>query len=190
MRNKIIGISGKRGSGKSTAARIIHKEAPQYEIRAFADKLKFFLADAFGVSPLMFEDESFKSSVAPPEWQEVDEEGNLTQRTHRWYLANCGTNAMRNVLHNNFWVNALAADLRSDSCSVISDVRFRNEAGWVKSQGGILIRINRDIESVDDMDAHHSETALDNYKGFDYIINNNKELSYLQKEIFSILKLY
>ena len=72
--------------------------------------------------------------------------------------------------------------------SIITDVRFLNEANAIKERGGILIKIERDngTEST-----HISETALDSYDidTFDYTINNNGTLEDLAKKVNAILKI-
>ena len=60
------------------------------------------------------------------------------------------------VLEDDFWV--------------VTDVRFPSEADAIREHGGILIRVNRDTGYVDN---HPSETALDDYMDFDYIITND-----------------
>ena len=67
---------------------------------------------------------------------------------------------------------------------IISDVRFPNEARAVKDRNGILIRLNRNtgLESM-----HESETALDNYDDWDYIIENNDTIEDLIEKVKEIL---
>ncbi len=67
---------------------------------------------------------------------------------------------------------------------IISDVRFPNEAKAVKDKDGILIRLNRNIrlESV-----HESETALDGYNDWDYVIENNGAIEDLIEKVKQIL---
>lgn len=67
---------------------------------------------------------------------------------------------------------------------IITDVRFPNEAKAIKDKGGILIRVNREIPKEEDVNQsllgamsnykeHPSETALDDYQDWDYIIQND-----------------
>lgn len=61
---------------------------------------------------------------------------------------------------------------------VITDVRFPWEVDWVKSVGGLVVRVNapeREAASslTTESRQHISETALDNYTGFDHVINND-----------------
>lgn len=72
----------------------------------------------------------------------------------------------------------------------ILDLRLKNEANRLKKEGFILIRVNRDrdkrfefgLSNEDDI----TETDLDDYEEFDYIVNNNdtkEELYYLIDKI-------
>jgi hypothetical protein len=85
---------------------------------------------------------------------------------------------------------------------IITDVRFPNEAQAIKDKGGILIRVNRiDANEMRDNKIigfkesdgsitpynHPSETALDNYEEFDYIINNNGTIDELIEQVRAIL---
>lgn len=73
---------------------------------------------------------------------------------------------------------------------IITDVRFKNEANAVKERGGITIRINRNTKSCpyENLEEEHiSETALDNYQEFDYIIDNNSTIEELIEKVKEIL---
>ncbi len=126
--------------------------------------------------------------------------------TYRKLLQVIGTDALRNVVHENIWVNALMADyhLRQkppqitekgaifsfDSVYpnwIITDMRFPNEMEAVKAKGGITIRVNRDNGTREiDLNPHPSEIALDNHK-FDYVIDNDGSLSDLVDKVKTIL---
>jgi hypothetical protein len=134
----------------------------------------------------------------------------LIKLTPRLLLQLLGTEGGRRVIHPNIWVNALFADYRKlneilsvDSIVlqgldgqkypdwVITDVRFHNEANRVKEMGGILIRLERNIETSAG-NLHESETALDNYQ-FQYVINNNdttlEELFYKVKNLLYTIQI-
>ena len=94
---------------------------------------------------------------------------------------------------------------------IISDVRFPNEVKAIKNKDGIVIKVQRKLyhwkrkdgshfytttpfvehekglQSIKDV--HDSETALNDFDGYDYIINNNgsiKQLIYKVKKILII----
>lgn len=80
----------------------------------------------------------------------------------------------------------------------ITDVRFPNEAKAIKERGGIIIRVNRDFEQLkrdrgfyipkDSLSPkHESETALDNYDGFNYVIDNDGSIEALKEKVKVIL---
>jgi hypothetical protein len=124
----IIGINGKIGSGKDTVGKIIqylcctpksvedfehmkkfilddtHKSnldlASNYKIKKFAGKLKEVASLLTGVPVALFEDQEFKKTEMPFEWG----------MTYRTFLQKLGTEAMRDGLHVNTWINALYAD--------------------------------------------------------------------------------
>lgn len=134
-----------------------------------------------------------------------------TERTVRWLLQTVGTDAMRDVIHPNIWVNALFADYKSIFIGehegtpehdeyiypnwIITDVRFPNELQAIKDRGGITIRVNRPninklIDSginVQGTNEHPSETALDNAV-FDHVIDNNGTIEELVEKVKEILE--
>ena len=81
-------------------------------------------------------------------------------------LQRLGT-GVRAAIDQEFWVKALF-NTYSDNI-IIADVRFPNEVEAVKERGGIVFRIERPGAGAGN---HISETALDDYHGFDYIIDN------------------
>jgi hypothetical protein len=66
---------------------------------------------------------------------------------------------------------------------IIPDVRFKNELDFIKSQGGIMIRVEGASTSDD---THVSENQLDNEK-FDYTVYNNGTFQELDNQVKSIL---
>ena len=202
----IIGISGKIGSGKDTVGNIIqlvthkhnfsdelilhfltHKteaiDLSQWAIKKFAGKLKEVASMLTGIPTYKFEDQEFKKQTLSAMWDYPIEvapgEIHMAPMTVRELLQKLGTEAMRNGLHSNTWVNALMSEFIPYSSRgsqyeemiskwIITDTRFPNEAQAIKARDGVVIRINRGVDNGN----HPSETALDNY-AFDYIIDNN-----------------
>jgi len=125
----------------------------------------------------------------------------INKLTPRKLLQLLGTEAGRHVIHPNIWVNALFADypkivdmddkgLDVYENWIITDVRFPNEANIIKEKGGIMIRINRpqylNNRLVIGKNEHLSETALDNYDGFDYVIENDGTVQDLIDKVKSL----
>jgi hypothetical protein len=171
-RNNLIGISGKIGSGKDTVGSILQDysddNAEDYQIKKFATKLKEIAALLIGCDVSDFEDREFKEKELGEEWNGL---------TPRKILQLLGTEAGREIIHPNIWVNALFADFE-DSNWIITDVRFPNEAQAIKDRGGIVIRVERPGGESHCGGAHASETALDTYN-FDYVIDNEGNIDEL-----------
>jgi hypothetical protein len=185
----LIGISGRLGSGKDTAGSIIQyltakdrgsecmkriraglsidgHHNSDFVIKKFAGKLKLIGSILAGVSVEDFEDQDFKKLPMGLGWE----------MTYREFLQKLGTEAMRDGLHKEVWVNALFADYKATPNKtveesfqeqfltgvseiyyrlpnwIITDMRFPNEIAAVELRGGITIRVNR----VSDIKVQHS----------------------------------
>lgn len=192
--NSLIGISGKIGSGKDTAAEIIqHLTNPMkldmfpYEVKKFAGKLKTIASILTGIPVEKFEDQEFKKQYLGEDWNyQIDKFNPIQKMTVRELLQKLGTDALRDGLHTNVWVNALLADYNENSNWLVTDTRFPNEAKAIKDLGGVVLRIER---STCQLGTHPSETALDDYT-FDYVIHNNGSKEDLEKELVKFLDWY
>lgn len=73
-----------------------------------------------------------------------------------------------------YWVKRLAKTIAGEQPrhAVISDVRFPNEFNWIKSQGGVVVKVVRPAYAIPS--THLSECALDTFK-FDYTLVNSDE---------------
>lgn len=149
-----------------------------WQIKKFADKLKEIAALLIGAKREDFESEAFKNSYLPEEW---DTSGfhyyNSTwhhRMTVRELLQKLGTEAIRDNIHKNAWVNALFADYVPEEKNyighgdytegempkwIITDVRFPNEAQAIKNRGGIILRMTTAVKGADNFPRRlvHSE---------------------------------
>jgi hypothetical protein len=144
-----------------------------FKIKKFAGKLKQIASLLTGIDVEKFEDQEFKKTLLGSEWGNVkpnplnavpvfeDIQFNHLMSV-REFLQKLGTEAMRERLHTNVWVNALFADYTpthyligafdtklTDGDPVypnwiITDMRFPNEMEAVVEKGGITIRVVRD----------------------------------------------
>ena len=119
----IISITGKIGSGKDTAAEIIKELAPEYgwEIKKFAGKLKTVASILTNIPVEKFEDQEFKKTFLSKEWSYWTPDEEVKDMSVRELLQLLGTEAMRNGLHPNTWVNALWSDYTDKSNWIITD---------------------------------------------------------------------
>lgn len=196
MNKNLIGISAKIGSGKDTFFDIVQKKVVgSYENKKFAFKLKQIASILTGISPEKFEDQEFKKTFLSKEWDKLMYSGDpflkneqievfYQSMTVREFLQRLGTEAMRDGLHKNVWVNALLSDFNKETSKwIVTDMRFKNELSAIKKNGGITVRINRkDCVKID----HPSETELDS-ESFDYVIENNGTLEEFEEKINDFL---
>ena len=134
-------------------------------MKKFAGKLKTIASLLTGIPVEMFEDQEFKKTDLPNEWVYVKPFNPARNMTVRELLQKLGTEAMRDGLHTNVWVNALFADYKSygeTKCYtnttpkdneypnwIITDMRFPNEMEAVKERKGIIIRVVRQYSKED-----------------------------------------
>lgn len=177
----IIGLSGKKRSGKDETCKILSEVVPTIVPRlrvqrvAFGDAVKEE-AYTYVLGPL-----GLASSVEAS----VREE-NRARFRKIWQF--WGTEVRREMCEQpTYWVDALKAKVQKfaedpANVVVVTDVRFVNEVEAVKSLGGIVVRLERDVP-VDETSSHASETALDNYQGWDWTLDNRGSVDELRQRV-------
>lgn len=70
---------------------------------------------------------------------------------------------------------------------IISDIRFIDEYNFIKWLGGKIIKINRNIK-CNEFSNHISETEIDNFKKYDFTIENNFSIGHLRKVVNLIVE--
>lgn len=110
----IVGLLGKKQSGKDTSARLL-VERLGFKRIAFADALKDLTAEILDLDPAFVRSEDFKLFATD-------------LRSGREWLQCVGV-AVRDVLGVDTWVNVVRAKMDADPSTnwVVTDVRFQNE---------------------------------------------------------------
>ena len=185
----IIGISGKAGSGKDTAAKMLEVlyANPDISYEDFANKRYKNFAD---IQIVHFADslkETAQVLFRIGEWETNTQEGKKTTinwigKTVRELLQGIGQ-GLRDAIDPNLWVKILFANTEDWSNSIIADVRYPNEIYAIKKRNGVLIRIDRKGAGAGN---HSSETALDDYKEWDVHIENNGSI----EDLFEAMKIF
>jgi len=205
----IIGLLGLINSGKGTVA---HQLVDSYNFRqdSFASGLKDACSVIFDWPRHLLEGDTKESR----EWREVvdpwwSEKLNMPNFSPRLALQVIGTDALRNNFHQDIWFLTLQNRIRKNPNQhvVISDVRFPNEIDFIRSNGGVLVKINRGPAPVwyetallanrgnslareamtkTYSGAHFSEWAWIGSK-IDYEVNNDGSLEFLQGQVSEIL---
>jgi|SanBayMetagenome_1026888.scaffolds.fasta_scaffold08320_3 adenylate kinase family enzyme len=213
----IIGVVGFIGSGKGTVADILVEKHGFVKL-SFADAVKDATAAIFGWPRALLEGDTLESREfreTKDEWWSKKFEFDFSPRLA---LQLMGTEAGRNVFHQDVWVHALERKAEMYKNVVIADVRFPNEIDWMRSKGGFAVRVqrgpdpiwydtaviaNRKAETheqisrklaaedamVDQYKIHYSEWA---WAGsiMDYHLDNNGNISMLEADISHLLKVF
>jgi energy-coupling factor transporter ATP-binding protein EcfA2 len=177
MSNKkiTIGLTGPAGCGKSTVANNLSNLA-QFEDFAFADPLKAGLAVMLRIPEWCFHDRTVKEEAFYP-WKISPREAAQT----------CGTEWARKYVQPDVWVKRLEIDERFSASArrVVSDVRFDNEADWIRAQGGVVIHIRRG--NLPDVKSHVSEAGV-RFRGGDIEFNNDGDIGDCQNKTIEVLR--
>lgn len=195
----ILGISGKRGAGKDLLATILGYRG--FKNYPFAGALKEKVRQELNLTKeqtdgKLKEEPTKLLRVVPITPINGVETVEASYWTPRQMMIEYGK--FYRQFDNLFWVKKVFASLKAlpdNTLITISDVRFKNEADYIKEQGGYLIRLQRNpklnIYGADLTD--ESETQLDEYQGFDYVVpqehnENPQDLEKVADKLTDILK--
>ena len=180
---QLIGLSGRRGSGKDTVAQLIQQLQPErsWQIRSFGDAIKSVCAALTGEETTPYYAQTGKAELLP-----------AFQRSRGELLQQVGQ-AMR-VWEPLVWVDAFFARLQPAAFTLAPDVRFPNEADPIRARGGLMLRVEGDPlrqrhDGTRD-DNHPSETALDDYPHFAATIYNTGSPDELRQQVQELLRLF
>lgn len=160
----LIGVCGKIGAGKDVIGKYLISHHSFHRF-AFADPIKE-LAMHLG-------------------W-----DGRKNGKGRR-FLQELGQRA-REIAGEDIWVQALNRrmvdhnhDIKTGR-TVITDVRYPNEAGWIQSLGGIILRVERPSLTDGVADLHVSEQGACTIAP-DHVILNDSSISVLHKRINDLI---
>lgn len=178
MKTLLIGFTGKKHSGKTTAKEAIAKH---YKIKsinfkdALIDTMRSKLSrtlSLLGEHYNMTVDELFTNK--PP--------------MMRTLMQEVGTEIYRDIKDDWWvleWYKAISSE--TEECVIVTDdVRFKNEAMILKAKHGVLVRIVREGYEDNVATNHSSETEMDGLE-VDYTVTaSNKEE--LEEKIYQLIK--
>ena len=141
----------------------------------FADSLKSIAINFFGLK----HEQCYGSE------KEKNTPSAIKDFTAREFLQYFGTDVCRS-LKEDVWVDFCINQIQSEqsALALVGDCRFPDEVEAIQKAGGKVIRLTRAPHD----DPHASEVALDNYEGFDAIIDNeDMGVDEQSKELLNIL---
>jgi hypothetical protein len=170
----LIGLAGPAGVGKDTAARYVADEFSLLQY-AFASPIKDAL-EAMGFDRRVYDQDEVKDAPIPD-----------LNVSYRKLAQTLGTEWGR-AMHEEFWLMlgkrrfaAVQAMPKYGAYRgmVVSDVRFSNEANWIR-QAGILIHIVGPARRLiaKDGSSHASEAGICKQQG-DVVVTNTGSLTFL-----------
>lgn len=183
----IIGITGKKRSGKDTSADYIMENYGFEKKLSVADPLKEACRILFG-----FTDEQLYGNlkdVIDPHWE-------CMPRDIFQYL---GTDILRNDIKkiipnigNNFFINLLTKKIEENAETqniIVADLRFQNEIDKIHGLGGIVIKVTRPPKAVPISQTTHESEDNDKLKDIDYAMINDGSKENLYKRIDDVMSL-
>jgi hypothetical protein len=173
---KLIGLAGSARCGKDTVADFLERDHDYYRA-AFADPLKQMLCQLLSMTPDKLnelKDHTLAFLGCTPralmqtlgtEWGRLAVQPYLDGPTTLWVRLMHEKIDMHKRLGNNL---------------VITDVRFDDEAELIRSMGGFIAHISRPNNPIIGTPEHASEKGVTIVRGRDYIVNNDRDLAWLE----------
>lgn len=156
----VIGITGKARSGKDTFSDMLARVTNSGRY-AFAKPIKQMLKVG-----LDLDDKEDKRAIA------------MYGKNYRVLAQTLGTEWGR-TLCPDMWLNIakMRLAIKKEVSIIISDVRFENEAKWIR-ENGVLIHVERSHINPIEESNHSSEEGVFPRDG-DYLVHNCRDLAYL-----------
>lgn len=176
----LIGLSGYARTGKDSVATVL-SALFGYERFAFADGIRTMLEI---LDPMIGLETSLTREVAASGWDAV--KGDRFHGAEARRLMQLMGDAGRRLFGPNAWVTALESVIAEQvgqfgqSPIVVSDVRFPNEAEWVRRNGGVIWRVDR--PGVGPINGHVSEKYIEEISP-DLVLQNDGDLSCLAEKV-------
>ena len=163
MQPKLLGLTGRKQSGKDTAAAVMEGEKI-----SFAAPIKLMLQALLKYQGL---DEVFIDRMLNGDLKETPSPY-LADQTPRYAMQRLGTEWGRQQMADSLWVDIALEKAKKARRAVITDVRFPNEVQAIKDADGQVWRISRPGRPVGVGEEHSSEILIDTLP-VDKIITND-----------------
>jgi hypothetical protein len=202
MKNIVIAVSGKLGSGKDSFADIA-VESFGFKKISLAGLLKEEVREFLNKYGISFSENNLYGSQADKEelisFPESFDFGNFVEEnpflerkcrdiTFRYLLQLWGTEYRRKI-DDDYWINAFDKESLKYDKVICSDLRFKNEFRYFKSIGAPCIRIYRPTSFTSNTSDHISEIDLDDIdiNEWSHFIHNSASLDDYKKTCNDVL---
>jgi hypothetical protein len=190
----LLGIIGKKGAGKSFVSKFLCSNY-DCQVVSMSTPIKQ-IACCFGFPPQsVYGTQADKEKIIPH-----------TGISGRDFMQKFGTDFGREIFpklfpkfhlgdSGNIWLQLLNNNLTTQmqlyptKLYVLDDIRFQDEADYIRKKNGILLKIVRNNTLTNQLDDHKSETTIDHIES-DYIIDNSNTKDELKIKIIEFLALY
>lgn len=171
----LIGITGPAGCGKDTAADFILERLPHgYRKLSFAGPIKEMARTGLCLDT----DQLYGESK-----DKIDPRYGVTPRR---IMQTLGTEWGREHVHPDVWVKAMDAIHNTPGYDelVIPDVRFENEANYIRNNNGVLIHVNGRAANIE---LHMSEGGVA-VQRVDLVVQNTGDLNVFYARLIELIK--
>lgn len=150
----LVGLIGRKGAGKDTAAETL--TARGYGNVKFAGALKDMIRTLLAYQGA---DGRLIERMVEGDLKETPT-NLLAGQTPRHAMQTLGTEWGRDLIDSDFWVKAAIRRAEAYGQTVVTDVRFPNEMAAIQAAGGVCIGINADWITPTEGE-HESEALID-----------------------------
>lgn len=165
----LIGFTGPAGVGKDEAARQLRLVLSNYSAYAFAKPIKDALAAMGFPEPAT---RAEKEAIIP----------NLGV-SWRQLAQTLGTEWGRNNVRPDLWLWLAKEQYAKHHNLMVTDVRFENEAAWVREVGGLMVHVYGRETTVSGQEATHASEAGITILAGSYLLPNRGGLAELRQQV-------
>lgn len=166
---KLVAITGRKRSGKSTAAGVL--QARGFSTGSFIEPGKQMMRALLRHRGVRWDE---IERMVEGDLKEIPSR-HLNGRTPRYFMQTLGLEFGRHLIDEDLWVHAFRdhmdyIDQYDEMNWVIADCRMPNELEWLRERGFFLVKIVR--PGLQDKDKHGTERYIDHLLTHEIVVND------------------
>ena len=179
----LIGLTGKACSGKSTIAQHL-VDRHHFARISLADPIRNGIAAMFPIPTNCLIDRDLKEQPHLA----------LCGKSPREAMQTLGTEWGRRMIGDNIWLHVAqhkidyTKDIETIRGIVVDDIRFENEADWIRNQGGEIWHVRRYENPNGTQIKHESENGV-SYEISEMELFNNKDIDYILSRVDKLMEI-